>query len=212
MCSTCFPRSGPPADASLSSTGSSGASSPASAVLSKRYDFLPPVPPHFVAFAWRYLSMHSLFSLPDGRVRRRGPELVTRYLPPGNHRGDDRISQVPGESPLSVCTCSVDSGGIVGTRPLRCRNLALAVGTTKAPTIGLSKLNSMAFGLTVYASQVGLPRRHARLASGRWSDATGRAFHPQDSIQRFQSCFLHLILLCQASWRNQTHRQWAGAM
>ena len=108
---------------------------------------------------------------------------------------------------MSVCTCSVDSGGIVGTRPLRCRNVALDVGTAKAPTIGLSKLNSMAFGLTVYASQAGLPRRHARLASGRWSDATGRAFHPQDSIQRFQSCFLHLILLCQASWRNPTHQR-----
>jgi hypothetical protein len=42
MCPTCFPRLGLSADASLSSTGSSGASSPASTVLSKRYDFLPP--------------------------------------------------------------------------------------------------------------------------------------------------------------------------
>src|ERR1700693_3499270 len=49
---TCFPRLGLPADASLPSTGSSGASSPASTVVSKRYDFLPPVPPHFVAFVW----------------------------------------------------------------------------------------------------------------------------------------------------------------
>ncbi len=56
MYSTCFPRLGLPADASLSSTGSSGASSPASTVLSKRYDFLPPIPPHFVAFVWRYLG------------------------------------------------------------------------------------------------------------------------------------------------------------
>jgi hypothetical protein len=50
--------------------------------------------------------VHSLFSLPDGRVRRRGLELVTRYLHPGYGRGNDRISQVPGESRLSVCTCS----------------------------------------------------------------------------------------------------------
>jgi len=42
MCSTCFPRSSLPADASLSSTGSSRASSPASTVLSKRYDALQP--------------------------------------------------------------------------------------------------------------------------------------------------------------------------
>ena len=60
-----------------------GSRSPASAVLSRRYDFLPPIPPHFVAFAWRYLSVHSFFSLPGGRVRRRGLELVTRYLRPG---------------------------------------------------------------------------------------------------------------------------------
>ena len=50
--------------------------------------------------------LHSLCSLLDGRVRRRGLELVTRYLRPGCCRGNDRISQVPGEPRLSVCTCS----------------------------------------------------------------------------------------------------------
>jgi hypothetical protein len=59
-------------------------------------------PPHFVAFAWRYPRVHSFFSLPGGRVRRRGLELVTRYLQPGSHGGDDRISQVPGEPKVSV--------------------------------------------------------------------------------------------------------------
>src|SRR5262249_43701727 len=78
MGSACCPRSDLPADASLPSTGSSGASSPASAVLSRRYDFLPPVPPHFVSFAGRYLRVHSLSSLPGGRVHRRSPELLTR--------------------------------------------------------------------------------------------------------------------------------------
>ena len=78
MCPTCFPRPGLPAGASLPSTGSSGASSPASSVLSKRCDFLPPVPPRFVAFARQYLGVHSFFSLLGGRVRRRGLELVTR--------------------------------------------------------------------------------------------------------------------------------------
>ena len=42
--------------------------------------------------------VHSFFSLPDGRVRRRGLELVTRYLRPGFRRGSERISQVPRES------------------------------------------------------------------------------------------------------------------
>ena len=49
---------------------------------------------------------HSLCSLPGRRVHRRGLELVTRYLRPGSHRGNDRTSQVPGEPQLSVCTCS----------------------------------------------------------------------------------------------------------
>ena len=61
-------------------------------------------------------------------------------------------------SKLSVCPCSVDSGGTACARPLRRRSMALGISTAKAPTKGLSKLNSMAFGLAVYASQYGLPR------------------------------------------------------
>ena len=48
-----------------------GASSPASSVLSERYDFLPPISPRFVAFAWRYHSQRSCFA----RVR---PSAVAR--------------------------------------------------------------------------------------------------------------------------------------
>jgi len=113
MCSACFPRSSLPTDASLPSTGSSGASSPASAVLSRRYDLLPPVPPHFVAFVWRYLRVHSFFSLPSGRVRRRGQELLTRYLQPGFRRGNDRISQVPGEPQVPVCHVQSTPAGLL---------------------------------------------------------------------------------------------------
>jgi hypothetical protein len=56
MCSARFLSRACWVDASLPSTGSSEASSPASTVLSKRYDILPSVPPHFVSFAWRYLA------------------------------------------------------------------------------------------------------------------------------------------------------------
>jgi hypothetical protein len=51
-------------------------------------------------------QLHSLRSLPGGRVHRRGLELVTRYLHPGISEETSWISQVPGESSLSVCTCS----------------------------------------------------------------------------------------------------------
>jgi hypothetical protein len=113
MCSACFPRSCLPADASLPFTGSSGASSPASTVLSRHYDSLPSIPPHFVAFVWRYLRVHSFVSLPGGRVRRRGPELVTRYLRPGLHGGDDRTSQGPGEPRLPVCHVQSTPAGLL---------------------------------------------------------------------------------------------------
>lgn len=106
---------------------------------------------------------------------------------------------------MSVCTCSVDSGRTAGARPIKCRSMAPGVGKTEAPATGLSTLNSMAFGLAVYASPDGLPAYDARLASGRWSSSTGRAFHPQDSYERFQICNLHFFPLSQACLA-QSHR------
>jgi hypothetical protein len=117
--------------------------------------------------------------------------------------------QVPGEPQISVRSCSVDAGRTAGTKPLRCSSVAPGDRTAKAPAKGLSTLNSMAFGLAVYASQCGLPTPHARLASppeADWSDTTGRASHPQGPTERFQSCLLHLIPLSQASCRNRSDR------
>jgi hypothetical protein len=117
MCSAWCPRSSPSADASLSSTGSSGASSPASTVISKRYDFLPLIPPRFVTFAWRYLSAHSLDSLFGGQVHRRSPELVTRCLQPGQlpRKWQDLTSSW--RTPIVHSPCSVDAGRTADTRP-----------------------------------------------------------------------------------------------
>ena len=42
----------------------------------------------------------------------------------------------------------------------------------------------------------------ARLASGRWSGATGRAFHPQDSYERFQSCCYISSPFPKLAWHN----------
>ena len=129
MGSACFPRPSRPADASLPSTGSSGASSPASTVLSRRYDSLPPVPPHFVAFAWWYLRVHSFFSLLGGRVRRRGPELFTRSPRPGSRRGGGRISQVPGGPQMSVRPVPSTPAGL--RIPDRYGNAARPLGSQK---------------------------------------------------------------------------------
>ena len=50
-----------------------------------------------------------------------------------------------------------DAGRTTCTRPLRCSSVALGISKAKAPTKGLSTLNSMAFGLAVYASPGSLP-------------------------------------------------------
>ena len=135
--------------------------------------------------------MHSLLSLPGGRVRRQGLELVTRYLQPGIRRGANRVLPSSwGTTIVRLHMFQSDAGRTACTRPLQYSSVAPERPSTKAPTKGLSTLNSMAFGLAVYASQDGLPRHHARLASGCWSGATGRAFHPQDSDERFQSSLL----------------------
>src|SRR3990167_376080 len=65
--------------------GPRGASSPASTVLSGRYDFLSSVPPHFVAFAWRYHPSARVSPARGRALPRAGIlELVTRYLRPGD--------------------------------------------------------------------------------------------------------------------------------
>jgi hypothetical protein len=91
-----------------------------------------------------------------------------------------------------------DAGRIACTRPYSAATWPLVITRQRLPRLGLSTLNSMAFGLAVYASQRRLPDDHAKLASSCWSSSTGRDSHPQGSDERFQSCNLHLILLSQA--------------
>jgi len=179
-----------------------GGCSPTSLVLSRRYDALPPsCRTSFPRLA--VPRLHSLISLPDGRVRRQGLELVARYLRPGIRRGANRVLPSSWGTPIvRLHMFQSDAGRTACTRPLRCTSVAPGHPTAKAPTKGLSTLNSMAFGLAVYASQCGLLQHHARLASSCWSGSTGRAFHPQGSDERFLICFLHLFLLSQASRRN----------
>ena len=95
-----------------------------------------------------------------------------------------------------------DSGRTVVARPLRQRSVAPGDHNTEAPTIGISELNSTAFGLAVYASQCGLPQHHARLASSCWSGSTGRDSHPQGSDERFQSCYYISFPFPKLTWRN----------
>jgi hypothetical protein len=88
--------------------------------------------------------LHSLLSLPDGRVRRQGLELVTRYLRPGIRRGANRVLPSSwGTTIVRLHMFQSDAGRTACTRPLQCSSVALERPSAKAPTIGLSTLNSM---------------------------------------------------------------------
>ena len=83
----------------------------------KRSESPSPVPPHFVAFVWRYPGCTRI-SLPEPpSASAQGLELVTRYLRPGSTteaHGPPRFLGNPRERALLS-----DPGGIVGARPLR---------------------------------------------------------------------------------------------
>ena len=140
-----------------------------------------------------------MFSLLGRRVRRRGRELVTRYLRPGISEETTGSPKFLGNLDCPFARVLTDAGRTAHTRPLRCSSMAPGPPGAKAPTKGLSTPNSTAFGLAVYASPGSLPHHDARLASGCWSGSTGWAFHPQDSDERFQDCVSYIsILLSQA--------------
>ena len=153
MCSACFPRLSLPADASLSSTGSSEASSPASTVLSRRYDFLPPFSPRFVAFAWQYHGSIRLLSYlpPPPNAERRAwswsPGIPIRIF----FRGDDRTSQVLGEPHYPFAhVLRLRQDCLLQTNKEQQHGPRYAKSEGSRDYL-LSKLNSMAFGLAVYA-------------------------------------------------------------
>ena len=149
--------------------------------------------PRFVAFAWRYRGRIP-FSLSAARdATPPSLELVARYLRPGS------TTETTG-SPKFLGNLTCPSAHALRLRrdcpsqTIRDRRAALGRGTAKAPARNrLSKLNTMAFGLAVYASQRRLPGRHARLASRCWSSSPGRAFHPQGSAERFPKCTPYIL-------------------
>ena len=149
---------------------------------------LPAVPPA----ALRCLRLavprdHAFVSLPRRPVRPPGLGLFTRYPRPGCFAVETTGSPKFLGNPDSRLHMFSTPAGRRVSRPLRRRCVAPGTERAKAPAKGLSRLNSMAFGLAAYASHCGLPAPHARLASRCWSGSPGRASHPQGSAKRFQS-------------------------
>ncbi len=82
-----------------------GSGSPASAVLSGRYDSPWPVPPRFVAFAWRYhpCTPDSLPSVWRAAPTGRGVSQSAPVAPAALMGGDHGASHVPAEPQLHLC-------------------------------------------------------------------------------------------------------------
>jgi len=102
--------------------------------------------------------LHSLRSLPDGRVRRQGLELIIRYLHPDVAEEATGAPKFLGNL-ISVCTCSKPTpAGLLAPDHNGAATWPLVIRRQRLPRLGLSTLNSMAFGLAVYASQCWLPK------------------------------------------------------
>ncbi len=125
--------------------------------------------------------------------------------------GDDRVSQVPGESRCQHAVLS-DPGGTSAPGHCGASVLPSVFKRTSAPAlIALSRLSDTACRLAVYASQPGLPRHHARLASDRWPTFAGwdwlpTGFHREVSKTYISSPSPRL------SWRNQDKRVGGGSL
>jgi hypothetical protein len=171
----------------LPSTGSLGSVPPFPGTI-RRSDSLPPVPPRFVAFAWRCHG-RARISLPrPSGAPATGLELVTRSLRPGftvEATGPPRFLGNPCERVLLS-----DPGGITDARPLRRRDAAFRpFNNVGSRNLNISGLNDTTRALAVYASQPGSPRDHARLASGCWPALPDGVGYPQGSNERFPRAF-----------------------
>ena len=112
-------------------------------------------------------------------MHRQGLGLVVRVSSRKFAEERTGFSQVSGEPRLSVCNVPNRRRQDCLHQTIWYNSVALGHRRAKAPTKGLSTLNSIAFGLAVYASQCGLLQHHARLASSCWSGSTERTHgHP----------------------------------
>jgi hypothetical protein len=159
----------------------------------KHSDFLPPLPRCFVAFAARYrhASWVSFPQLQDATAA--GLELFTGIPKP------DSLTETTGpprflEDPTVNVPCSSTPVGPLRSATATLRCCLPPHLTTSTPTISnISRLNHTARSLAVYASQGGLPHRHARLASG-WLASLVRAeldtrWVPMKGFRSFHSPF-----------------------
>jgi hypothetical protein len=107
--------------------------SPASPVLSRRYDALPPsCRTSFPSLG--STSVAPAISLLDGRVHRRGLELVTRCLQPGIRRGANRVLPSSWGTPIvRLHMFQSDAGRTAYTRPYSAAAWPLVIERQRLP-------------------------------------------------------------------------------
>jgi len=120
-------------------------------------------------------GLHSWFRSRHSRMPpQAGLELVTRCLHPGIALETAGSPTFLGNPRVPV-PCSSTPARPTAPSPFRCVGTAPDVSHHEgSPREVISGLNHTTLALAVYASQPGLPRHHARLASGRWLGSTGR--------------------------------------
>ena len=152
---------------------------------------LPPIPPHFVAFVWRYHMRAGSFA-PVGCPARGLPQAGAHWSPGcprvrGSHvetTGPPRFLGDPHARALLS-----DPDGTFAPGQCGASMLPSAFRTASAPAVSvLTGLNHTARAFAVYASQDGLLRHHARLASGCWPDFARRDWLPAGSQRKVSVC------------------------
>ena len=123
-------------------------------------------------------SSSSLPRAQDAKPGARGLQVRQPLRP--IRRGDDRTCQVPGGTQITVCHV-LRLRQDASPSPSRGGRTVPATLKTRTPTLPISKLNSMPFGIAVYASPGRLPYRIARLASGCWLGFPGWDWYPKGS-------------------------------
>src|SRR5438067_399286 len=120
---------------------------------SGRSDCLPPIPPHFVAFAWRYRSLRSRFAPVGGRAQPpQARDFVYPVAPRAGQRAETAGSPRFLGNPIVHMPCSSTPVGPPRQAISTLRYCLPLLLPRRPPPQPLSGLNHTACPLAVYAS------------------------------------------------------------
>jgi hypothetical protein len=164
---------------------------------------LPPLPPHFVAFAWRYHPVRLFSFLPCGPTPATGPGAFG-FGSSTPTVTDWRRQGLPGSWGILMCLCPV-------LRPRQDRTHQATTVCRRGPrTIVRRRLPQDGnFGVQwqgldtrcLTLRRRGHPRTTPDALPAAGQALPGRIGYLQDPAERFLKCVLHPVLLSQASWR-----------